>query len=127
MAATFDGSDGERGEMEAPLLDIDPELNIFALANGLDLLRNQSRLPDRTLEWYRDGMERRIRLTAEAADRFRVTVEASRRKNGEPLLATAELRAAVTAAELSDELRSLLAEGVEAANALTRDDLSPAP
>jgi hypothetical protein len=126
MADTFDGTDGEWQQLEAPLQDVDPELNIFALANGLDLLKNRSDAPDRTLEWYRDGMERRIGIRAEASGRFRVTVEASRKENGDTLVAAADLSGPLTAEELRAGLRTLLSDGIEAANGLTRDDLGRA-
>lgn len=110
-------------DLEGALLTVDSELNIFALANGLDLLRNQSDVPDRTLEWYRDGMERRIRIRAEAPDRHTISVVAARRRSGVTVEASRPLRSDLTAEELRKGLRPMLAEGIEAANALTEDDL----
>ncbi|MGD2068246.1 MAG: hypothetical protein PVI57_06130 [Gemmatimonadota bacterium] len=111
------------GDHEEVLLSVDSVLNIFALANGLDLFRNQSEVPDRTLEWYREGMERRILIRAEGPDRFVITVAASRRRGGVPIEASRPLRPALGADELREGLRTLLAEGVDAANGLTEADL----
>lgn len=111
------------GDHEEVLLSVDSVLNIFALANGLDLFRNQSEVPDRTLEWYREGMERRIRIRAESPDRLVITVAASRRRGGVPVEASRPLHPALGAEEFRDGLRALLAEGVDAANALTEADL----
>lgn len=44
-----------------PLDALDPTLTMFALANGMDLVREPS---VRRLEWYRDGLDRGIRLEA---------------------------------------------------------------
>ena len=50
---------------------IDPKLNMFALANGMDLTKG----PDfRRLEWFTDGLERGILIEADADDAFRVGV-----------------------------------------------------
>lgn len=124
MASGFDDTEEEGGTLEAPLEAIDSELNIFALANGLDLYRNVSDRPDRVLEWYREGMERRIVLRAEAPDRYVVRVGATRRRQGVETSTEAELSSPLTAQELADGLRPLLAEGIDRANGLGQADLS---
>jgi hypothetical protein len=122
--------EGERRSEEAPLVDIDPVLNVFALANGLDLFRNQRGRADRVLEWYRDGMERRICITAEegsASDggsRWAVYVEASRRSGGVTTSARRDLERGAAFDEIRDRLRALLADGVERANEIDEKDLS---
>lgn len=120
------GHDDERRALEGPLLEIDSELNIFSLANGLDLLKNRSDAPDRVLEWYRDGMERRIVIRVEGPERLSVSVGASTKRGGVRRAALVPLGDAVSPAELKERLRPTLAEGIEAANSLAEADLSPA-
>lgn len=111
---------------EASLLDIDPDLNIFALANGMDLLKNRSGRPERTLEWYREGMERRIGIEAdEEKGSLRIWVGATRKKEGRRWEARREVENGVTLADFRAKLRDGLSDCVDEANHLTRDDLSP--
>lgn len=125
MSRAFDGTEEEWEALEAPFLDIDPELNIYALANGLDLLKNSSGRPDRTLEWYRDRMERRVRIVARAGPppRYAVQVGASRKEDGVPLEVLRTLLDGASFDDLKNGLRGLLAEAVDRANDLTRDQL----
>ena len=127
MSRAFDGTDEEWQALEAPFLDIDPELNIYALANGLDLLKNTTGRPDRTLEWYRDRMERRVRIVADGGSpaRYSVQVGASRKEEGVPMEVLATLLGAASFDDLRSRLRGLLAEAVDRANELTTDQLGP--
>ena len=118
---------GPGGEgREARLADVDPELNIFALANGMDLFRNRARPAERTLEWYREGLDRRIHLLAEedpsGGVRCRMEVEASLARKGVLPRGRTEVVAEGSFEELRPRLRALLAEGVERANALEVDE-----
>lgn len=122
MASGFEEEDRGRRAGEEPLLGIDSELNIFALANGVDLLRNVSDDPDRILEWYREGMERRIVIRASGSGRYAITVSASRGRGGEARMTTRSL-AEITAADLRNDLRQFLSDGIERANELNEDDL----
>ena len=124
MANEARSDDHGADALEEPLLGVDPDLNIFALANGLDLFRNHTGPADRVLEWYREGMERRIVIRAEQEGRISLHVEAARRMDGVEHLATRPL-AEVDAGELGATLRDLLADGVERANELERTDLAP--
>lgn len=126
MSRAFDGTDEEWEELEAPLLEIDPELNIYALANGLDLLKNVSGQPGRTLEWYRDRLERRIRIVARGGDPplYALQVGASGREEGVPLEVLRTVLDDAPFDELRAGLRGLVAEAVDRANALTRDELT---
>lgn len=129
MSRAFDGTDEEWEALEAPFLDIDPELNIYALANGLDLLKNDSGQPDRTLEWYRDRMERRVRFVAKrgAPRRYALEVGASRKEDGVRLEVLRTVLDDAPFDELGPGLRGLLAEAVDRANELTRDELGRTP
>ena len=48
---------------------VDPTVNVFALANGLDLRREES---SRRLEWYADGSERGVRIDPDEQGTFRI-------------------------------------------------------
>ena len=99
--------------------EIDPDLTLFALAEALDLHRDEDGGPNRVLEWYRDGMERRIVLRPAAATPDGgldvevvavVTIEGDRHWTRRPL------REGIA----PGELRTVLPKALEAANALTR-------
>jgi len=119
------GDAGRRsdGADEQLLEQIDPDLNIFALANGLDLYRDRSDRPDRVLEWYRDGLLRRVRIVAVEADRLDVHFGAARRLTGDGPHGWWPLEEGLPGEELASSFRSLLAEAVARANDVTRDDL----
>lgn len=125
MSRAFDGTDEEWEALEAPFLDIDSELNIYALANGLDLLKNHSGRPDRTLEWYRDRMERRVRIVAKGGNppRYLLQVGASRKQDGVRLEVLRTVLDDASFDELRPGLRGVLAEAVDRANDLTREQL----
>lgn len=48
-----------------PFETVDPKLTIYALANGMDLVKEDA--DERLLTWYREGRERAIVLKAEPA------------------------------------------------------------
>jgi hypothetical protein len=122
---TRDGRDA--GGDEAPLLEIDARLNVYALANGLDLLKNASGAPDRTLEWYRDGMARRIRLVATGGAPARVALQAgaSRKKEGKRRETWVPVRDGIAPEEILEDPTGILEDAIRRADALTRDDLPP--
>ena len=108
------------------LSEIDPDLTIFALANGLDLLRDPDGHPARVLEWYSEKMERRIVLTPAGgpssggpAGALDVAVAAEARLDG----AKRELRRSFRTAVAPGQLKATLPEAIEAGNALTRSEV----
>jgi len=115
--------EGDRPPPRSPLEEIDPDLNIFALANGLDLYRDRSDRSDRVLEWYRDGMVRRARLVAVAGDRVDVHYGAARRAGDDGPSGWWPLEEGLDGSTLASTLRSVLASAVARANDLTRSDL----
>ena len=115
---------GGRTRAGDPLEPLDPDLTIFALANGMDLARERAGVPCRVLEWFREGLERTIGIEAEAGGEVMVWVGARRGRRSEPGEARRELRRSAGVDELRRSLRPLLAEAVEAANALEERDLS---
>jgi len=52
---------------------VDPKLTIYALANGMDLVKDEG---VRRLEWYRDGRERGVLIEATGDGTLRVTAQA---------------------------------------------------
>lgn len=100
-----DGTDTGGGRFEG----IDSNLTVFALANGLDLVRGEDR---RRLEWFSEGLERGVLI--EAVDGgFRVLALTWRSSNP-------ELRSEHRVAEAlaADELRAALAGAIDTANDL---------
>lgn len=112
---------GSGAGRESALQAIDPELNIFALANGVDLMREPQR---RVLEWYREGMERRIHIEPSGdvpAGGVDLAVGAGARRESDKV--RLDLVRAFREGVAPGELRGLLPEAIEAANALTREDV----
>ena len=104
------------------LRQIDSDLNIFALANGLDLVRSDEGPPARILTWYRDGMDRRIVLTPAGGANpgaVDVSVESEARMGPERRALRRSFREGARAAEL----RALLPQAVDCCNDLTRDEV----
>jgi hypothetical protein len=105
----------------AVLREIDSDLNIFALANGLDLYRDPGGGRARVLEWYRDGMERRIHLTpsSEQSGTVDLAVGALARREGVKI----ELRRPFQAGVATSRLRTVLPQAIDGGNALARDQV----
>jgi hypothetical protein len=97
-----------------PFGRIDPKLTIFALANGMDLAKDEG---VRRLEWYRDGHERGILLAAGADGRISVTAQAWKRGDDASLQRT-PMAEDLSLDALTPQLTALLERGLEAANAL---------
>ena len=110
---------------EGLLRELDPVLNVFALANGLDLHKNVSGPHDRLLGWYREGMERFLRLEPEpdGTGRFVDWAEALHSRQRAARRGRRPVERALTADSLRRELRALLERGIEQANALGTSDL----
>lgn len=107
-----------------PLEPLDSELTIFALANGMDLARERGGGPCRSLEWFREGLERTIRIEPDGEEAATVWVGARRGRRSEPGEARRDLRRRVPMAELKAGLRPLLARALDEANRLTEDELA---
>ncbi|MEJ2203892.1 MAG: hypothetical protein P8170_07265 [Gemmatimonadota bacterium] len=93
---------------------LDPRLNIFALANGMDLEKGGG---VRRLTWFRDGSERGIRLTESPDGIVSITPQAWR-----PGHEDSERRSAAATelaeADLAREIGPVLEQAVEVANNL---------
>lgn len=98
---------------------LDEILNIFALANSVDLLRGQGQ--DRVLEWYRDRGTRRIHLTPGEGAGFEVDVAAEFSRDG----SRHEIRDRFRAGVAAGELKAILIEAIEAANDLAAGGSDP--
>lgn len=94
---------------------VDPKLTIYALANGMDLLKDPP--GERCLHWYRDGRERGVVITVEPDGSLSLAAAAwmIRAPEGRE---THPVRSGVRPAEMSDRLSDTLAEVVDAANRL---------
>ena len=93
---------------------VDPKLTIYALANGMDLVKDAQ---TRRLEWYRDGRERGIHLEATTEGAVLVTVQAWSR--GDASSATTGPQGPPHAPEaLARNLSAILGQALDAANGL---------
>lgn len=93
-----------------PFGEIDPTLNVFALANGMDLKKDPAA---RRLEWYSDGCERGIVISVQDAERFRVDVAMWSRGSEE-----AEERTELASELAASDVTRLLHSAIDAANGL---------
>ncbi len=101
---------GDRGLFTA----IDAKLNMFALANGMDLLKGDA---DRRLEWFTDGMERGIVIeaaTAGSAGSFRVRVISWPTGSAESISDASDIGDSLSA----EEITTVLADAIDVANRL---------
>lgn len=111
----MDGASGESHDLR----DIDGKLTVFALANGMDLLKDPGA---RRLEWFRDGLEREIRVEPDGAGGLSIRVAAwpfgERGRVTERIHADAVPRGALPRA---------LEAAIDAANALAADQRGADP
>lgn len=89
---------------------IDAKLNVFALANGMDLTRTDG---SRRLSWFNDGRERGLRIEAVGSESY--AVEAMAWHTKAPGDATS---GTVTESVAQTELMATLEAAIEHANAL---------
>lgn len=111
---TVDPGHRGAGSGEGPFGVLDPKLNIFALANGMDLVKEAG---SRRLGWYRDGLERGILLEARPDGTLDVIALCWETRD----LASARRapqREGVTPDSVVAELSALLESTLEAANGL---------
>ena len=111
------GGDGRPG---ASIEAVDRKLNVFALANGMDLDR---RGDVRVLGWFRDGLERSIRVEpGEGAGTWAIRAAAVRDGRTRVGEIVRTLEAALGPDEILARFRELLPGAVEAANAITSEE-----
>ena len=89
---------------------IDANLTVFALANGVDLIRTDGQ---RRLEWFAEGLERGVVIEGDG-DGFAVRA-LTWRSSTPDVCAQRDVADGLSA----DEIRSTLPDAIEAANALT--------
>ena len=93
-----------------PFGAIDPKLTVFALANGMDLAKDEG---SRQLAWFTEGLERGLRIEVTAADSFVVTAMAWR------INAPDDASESLVGDDVAtDDLTGTLERAIEAANAL---------
>jgi hypothetical protein len=121
MSDTRSAGSGSRpaGSMEA----VDRKLNVFALANGMDLDR---RGEVRVLGWYRDGMERCVRLEPAEGGTWAVRAAAARdsRQEGEVVRT---LESALDVEQILTRFKELMAGAMDAANAIASEEVERRP
>jgi hypothetical protein len=93
-----------------PFERLDPRLNVFALANGIDLTKGSG---FRRLEWFTQGLERGILIAAEPGGSFRLEASAWQTGSNE-----AQGRAALGEGLSADELGGMLEGAIATANGL---------
>ena len=111
-----DAPGGAERRPPASMEAVDRKLNVFALANGMDLDR---RGDVRVIGWYRDGMERLVRLEpgeGEGTWAIRAAATADARTRGPEVVRTVE--AALGVDDILARFKELFAGAVEAANAI---------
>ncbi len=109
------------GGDENLLVALDSDLNIFALANGMDLHRNRGSTPDRVFEWFHDGLDRFIHVDPAGPDALAISVSAEGQVDG----VRCRTRVVAEPSVSPDDLRAHLARTIEIANALGREALRP--
>ncbi len=97
-----------------PFEKVDPKLTIYALANGMDLVKEDPE--ERMLTWYRDGRERAILITLQSDSVFTLSAAAWATNRADSRTAK-EIRT-IPADELTGALSTILDEVIEAANEL---------
>jgi hypothetical protein len=97
---------GEANVFEA----IDPKLNMFALANGMDLLKSDE---SRRLVWFMGGLERGLEITSGSPDGFSIDASAW------PTRSPDELKTApVSEGVAGSDVTGTLEQGIEVANSI---------
>jgi hypothetical protein len=112
------GEGGPAASMEA----VDRKLNVFALANGMDFDR---RGDVRVLGWYRDGMERCVRV--EPGEGGTWAVRAAAAPDARPGEVVRTLESALGVDQILTRFRELMAGAMDAANAIAREEVEPGP
>ena len=103
-------SDGTGQAMDGTFEAVDPKLNVFALANGMDLTKSDD---SRSLEWFTEGLERSLPIEPDGTATFSVHARAWKPKSPDEV--TEESLGEEVSAE---DLMSLFTTGIESANAL---------
>ena len=108
------------GRPAASMEAVDRKLNVFALANGMDLDRKGDA---RVLEWFRDGLERSVRVepgTGAGTWAIRAAAMRDARTHAGEVVRTVE--AALDVDQILTRFRELLPGAVDAANAITSEE-----
>jgi hypothetical protein len=103
-------SEGGHGTDGGLFDSLDARLNVFALANGMDLAKGERY---RRLEWFTEGLERGILIEAADAGTLRVAVQTWRTGRTD-----ASTERVVAEGLAPDEIGGVLGDAIEAANAL---------
>ena len=101
------------GSVGSPFGRVDSKLTMYALANGMDLIKDEA---SRRLQWYRDGRDRGILLSPAGDGGLEVTALAW---SGDPDAVQREkVGDDIPSGDLAARLSTALDVATEAANAL---------
>ncbi|MDH3270937.1 MAG: hypothetical protein OEN56_06370 [Gemmatimonadota bacterium] len=103
--------DEAKHEGDGPFDRLDPELTVFALANGLDLAKSDDY---RRLEWFSEGLERAILIYCDETGRLHLQAMTWRSGKTE-----ARSERTVGDALAVDEVKGALERAIEIANELS--------
>lgn len=103
-------TDAAQGSGDGLFERLDPKLNVYALANGMDLAKGQGY---RRLEWFTEGLERGILIEAAEGGTFRVAAVSWKTGRAE-----ARSQADVADGLEADRVPKVLDDAIETANAL---------
>jgi hypothetical protein len=124
MPNGFYGSSSEWHELAGQLEIIDPELEAFASAHALELLRNQRAWPGRQLRWC-DDLRRSIHISL--ADEYRRTyalgVAAAADRSGHRYWRGVRIREGMTIEDMRLQITEVLQYGYDLVSSWTLDDL----
>ncbi len=125
MANGFYGDSDAWDRISLPLLLIDPKLERFAKAKGLELKRNAKNWPDREFRW-RDDLDRLIQIFLESEENLTWTmwITASEDRSGKQYSRSKTLAKAVRIEQLEKQLDELLDHGWDEVTSWVPGDLS---
>ena len=120
-ARSSGGDDRPAASLEA----VDRKLNVFALANGMDLARKGDA---RVLEWFRDGLERSIRIEpGEGPVTWAIRAIATRDTRARTGEIVRTLESALDPDQILSRFRELMPGAVDAANAIASEEAERRP
>lgn len=127
MANGFHGSEREWNELQAPFLEIDGEIAMFARTQGMKLSKNDHEWPERSLRWSSNGMNRLIQiyLSDEKVPRYCLWICAYQDRNGARLWKQAFMKKDAPWSSVREDLTESLSNCFDIVNSWKPSDLGP--
>ncbi|MBI1801210.1 MAG: hypothetical protein HY259_13055 [Chloroflexi bacterium] len=128
MPNGFQGPKEEWDRMEAPLLEIDQQLRLFAQANRMEYSSNYHSWPERSLEWHKNRVIRTIQIYLQDEKKltFNIWLCAYQARMGRRWKNTYLIKDA-SFDVIRDNLRQLLGDGVKILEAWDESTLELIP